>query len=354
MTEASDMMHLVYRIAHAINSSLHLEDTLQAILRAMQETLGYNAVVIRLLNPNADAMEAVASIGVSQQALAAMPAPVVPGSVHGRVLQGENVRVHSSKLTASPVGAGDALLMSWLETAQIGEMLAVPLQVRERTFGALNVFCSSGCGFDDETIILLRAIADLAALAIENARLHTSLFSIARAVTSSLELRPMLDQVLAATVLEMGLKAASIRLLDPSGTRLELVAAHGLSQRYLSKGAVLVSRSPMDQKLLAGEPVALFSVAEEPGFQYPNEAVAEGIRSVLAVPLRVKERIVGVMRVYSAQPRPFTSVGLEFLQSVAGIVSVAIENARLYEALRARYEDLKVDVSEWYRFLSLG
>jgi len=75
----------------------------------------------------------------------------------------------------------------------------------------------------------VQAIAELAAISIENARLHTSLFRIAQALTSSLELQPLLDQVLAATVLEMGLKAASVRLLDGSGKRLELVAAHGLS-----------------------------------------------------------------------------------------------------------------------------
>jgi GAF domain-containing protein len=64
--------------------------------------------------------------------------------------------------------------------------------------------------------------------------------------------------------------------------------------------------------------------------------------------------VVGVMRVYSAQPRHFTQVGINFLQSVAGLVAVAIENARLYEALQARYEGLKLEVSEWRRFLSLG
>jgi GAF domain-containing protein len=164
----------------------------------------------------------------------------------------------------------------------------------------------------------------------------------------------LLRQVLAATVMEMGLKAASVRLLDKSGKRLELVAAHGLSERYLSKGSVEVSKSPLDRRLLAGETVALFDVAGEEGFQYPAAAAAEGIRSVLAVPLRVKEKVVGVMRVYSVQPRPFTPVGIAFLQSVSGLVAVAIENAKLYQALRVRYEGLKEDVSEWYRFLALG
>jgi GAF domain-containing protein len=201
---------------------------------------------------------------------------------------------------------------------------------------------------------MMLAVADLAAIAIENARLHTALFRIAQALTSTLELQPLLKQVLAATVMEMNLKAASVRLLDKSGKRLELVAAHGLSERYLTKGAVEVSKSPLDQRLLAGETVALLDVAGAEGFQYPDAAAAEGIRSVLAVPLRVKEKAVGVMRVYSAQPRPFTPVGVDFLLSVSGLVAVAIENARLYQALRVRHEGLKEDVSEWYRFLALG
>ena len=65
MSGALDTMQLFYRVAHAINASLKQEDTLQAILRAVRETPGAKAVVIRLLNPNADAMEVAASIDIS-------------------------------------------------------------------------------------------------------------------------------------------------------------------------------------------------------------------------------------------------------------------------------------------------
>jgi GAF domain-containing protein len=345
-------MQFFYRVAHAINASLKLEDTLQAILRAVRETPGAKAVVIRLLNPNADALEVAASIDISPVLLAHMPARLADDRAHQRVLAGETVFL---KPAADPADAtaldvpGDLL-----STEGIGGLLAVPLQVRSRTFGAIDLYCGTDFDFDTEAIFLVHAIADMAATAIENARLHSTLFDIAQAVTSSLELHQLLDQVLAATVLQMNLKAASVRLLDKSGKRLELVAAHGLSDRYLSKGPILIAQSPIDQRVLAGESVTLSDVAEIPGFQYPSEAEAEGIDSVLAVPLSAKDRIVGVMRVYSAQPRPFSSISKEFLLSVAGIVAVAIENAKLYQALQARYDDLRLDVSEWYRFLSLG
>ena len=352
MSEAQDSMQLFYRVAHAINASLKQEDTLQAIVHAMRETPGAKAVVIRLLNPNADALEVAASIDTNQALLAQAPVRLADDRVHQRVLAGETVFL---KPAADPADAAFLDLPGDLLAAEgIGGVLAVPLQVRGRAFGALDLYCAMGFAFDAETTFLVRAIADMAATAIENARLHATLFNIAQAVTSSLDLHQLLDQVLAATVLQMNLKAASVRLLDKGGKRLELVAAHGLSDRYLAKGPILVAQSAIDRRVLAGESVALSDVAETPGFQYPAEAQAEGIHSVLAVPLSAKDRIVGVMRVYSAQPRPFTAVGAEFLLSVAGIVAVAIENAKLHQALQARYDDLRLDVSEWYRFLSLG
>jgi GAF domain-containing protein len=330
------MLGLFYRIAHTINGSLDLDTTLQSILTAVHETLGLDAATIRLLNPDADALEPAASIGVGLDILEGLPAKVTPGGIHARVLAGETVHQH---------GMGPA---------SDGGLLATPLQVRGRVIGSLTLYCAARCNLDEPTVTLVQGVADLAAVAIENARLHTSLFRIAAAMTSSLELQPMLNQVLSATVLEMGLKAAAVRLVDPSGKRLELVAAHGLSEGYLGKGPVQISHSPIDQRVLAGQPATVYNVVEDPGFQYRAEAESEGIRSVLAVPLQVKERIVGVMRVYSAQPRSFTPVGIAFLQSVSGMVGVAIENAKLYEALQARYEGLKTDVSEWYRFLTLG
>ncbi|MGQ9668016.1 MAG: GAF domain-containing protein, partial [Anaerolineae bacterium] len=75
---------------------------------------------------------------------------------------------------------------------------------------------------------------------------------------------------------------------------------------------------------------------------------------VLVVPLVIKDRPLGVMRAYSARPRHFGPMAVNFLRSVAGLVALAIENAQLYASLRARYEDLKIDLADWYRFLALG
>lgn len=356
MADDLGLMQLMYGIAHAVNSSLDLNTTLQSVLRAIQESLDVRAVVIRLLNADATQLQVAAHVGVSEQFLKNVRSTITPGSAHEQVLAGKTV--HVANLAAAgafdPARADHALTDEQLHMEQVGGFLAIPLALRERVIGSLDIYCSADCGFSDTAVTVLHGAADLAAIAIENARLHSALFRIAAALTSTLELQPLLKQVLESTVMEMNLKAASVRLLDKKRQKLELVASHGLSESYLAKGAVSLERSRIDQRVLAGETVVLYDVLGEEGFQYPAEARAEGIRSVLAVPLRVKETPVGVLRVYSAQPRHFTQVGVHFLQAVAGLVAVAIENAKLYEALQARYEGLKVEVSEWRRFLSLG
>jgi signal transduction protein with GAF and PtsI domain len=233
-------------------------------------------------------------------------------------------------------------------------MVATPLRVRSQIIGVLRIYVDGTEQLRPGDIVAMDTLASLGAVALEKARLHQSLYRIAEALSASLELGPMLHQVLEATAQEMWLKAASIRLLDARHQVLHLAAAYGLSEAYLAKGTVHLDRSPLDQRVLQGEAVVLYDLEREGGFEYPAEAAREGIRSVLVVPLRLKEGTLGVMRVYSARPRHFGPVAIGFLTSAADLVALAIENARLYAALQARYEDLKLDVSEWHRFLALG
>jgi len=348
-SERAKHSDIFYRIAHAVNASLKLEDTLQAILEAVRENLGVRAALIRLLDADAQELKLVASIGLSEAYLEKGSVLLSESGIDRRVLEGEIVRVDD--VTRDP----DFQYPEQAEQEGLCGMLAVPLQVRERPIGVLRVYCSEQRAFTHEEVLLLQAVADLGAVAIEKAQLHEGLFRIAEALSSSLELQTMLGNVLQATVNEMRIKAASVRLLGGKGRKLHLVAAYGLSEAYLGKGDVRVKDSPLDQHVLEeGKPVVLFDVAAEPGFQYPEEATREGIRSVLAVPLRLRGQTIGVMRAYSAQPRRFGPIAQEFLLSVADLTAVAIENARLHAALKARYEDLKTDLAEWYRFLALG
>ena len=72
--------------------------------------------------------------------------------------------------------------------------------------------------------------------------------------------------------------------------------------------------------------------------EYPESAKAEGLVSVLSAPLSVGGKVIGLIRVYSSEEREFTDDEDSFMMAVAAISAVAIENARLHDALRNNYE----------------
>jgi GAF domain-containing protein len=333
--------------AHTLSGVLQESDVIQALLVKVVSALEARGALVRLLSPDGDELLPTGALGLSEEYLHKGPVLVAESQVDQRVLAGEVVIIPD--VTQEP----GAQYPEAAASEGLRGMVAVPLRVRGRVIGVLRVYVDEVSSVSHEDILLLDTLADMGALVLEKIRLHQSLYHIAQALNASLELQPMLKRVLAAAVKEMGLKAASIRLLDPQRT-LRLVAAHGLSEAYLSKGEIHVDKSPADQRALEGEVIVLYDVERETGFEYPEEATREGIRSVLVVPLKLKDRPLGVLRAYSAQPRHFGRVAISFLSSVADLVALAIENADLYAALQTRYEDLKLDVADWHHFLALG
>ncbi len=348
MRDTISYLEMLRKATQAVNGVLHEPEIVNALLDRAVDTLGARAAVVRLLNPDGDELLQAGARELSDAYLAKGPVRVAESGMDQRILAGEIVIIPDVTQDRS-VQYPEAAAIEGLKG-----MVATPVQVRSQIIGVLRIYVDDTEQLCPEDIVAIGTLADLGAVALEKARLHQSLYRIAEALSASLELEPMLQQVLEATVKEMWLKAASIRLLDPKGQVLHLVAAYGLSEAYLAKGTVHLAKSPLDQRVLHGSEVVLYDVERETGFEYPAEAAREGIRSVLAVPLRLKDRTLGVMRVYSARSRHFGPEAIGFLTSAADLVALAIENARLYAALQARYEDMKLDVAEWHRFLALG
>jgi signal transduction histidine kinase len=161
-----------------------------------------------------------------------------------------------------------------------------------------------------------------------------TLYETSRAVNSSLNLSQVLSTIVRQASEVMGVKASSIRLLDEERRFLEVSAAYGLSDAYLTKGKVDPQRGEMDRLALQGKPVALQDATVDPRFQYPEEASKEGIRSVLSVPMMLLDRAIGVLRVYTSEVRHFTREETDFLMALASQGAAAIQNARAYRQLQ--------------------
>jgi GAF domain-containing protein len=169
---------------------------------------------------------------------------------------------------------------------------------------------------------------------------YRTLYSVARVVNSSLDPAKVLEEIAQAAAQAMNAKACTLRLLDRTGEHLLASATFGLSKAYLRKGPIDVAKSGLDREVLAGQVVTIKDVAADARFQYPEQAKAEGIHSILVAPLSVEGKAIGVLRIYDGKVREFDPAEVEFLTAIADLSALAIENARLHQALKKDYDML--------------
>lgn len=161
-----------------------------------------------------------------------------------------------------------------------------------------------------------------------------ALYEVARVINASLETSRVLEEIVKCVTKAMTVKATSLRLLDSREKKLLLGAAHGLSEAYIQKGPILVDESGLDKKALRGKTIYLKDAQTDKNFQYTEKARAEGIKSVLVVPLMIEKKAIGVMRVYTDKTREFNEKEIKFFEAVANLSAIAIDNARMHQNLQ--------------------
>lgn len=342
-------VHALYEITLAINSTLDEDKILLAMLERIVNELGYKAATLRLLDEEQDQLELKASYGLSETYLKKGAVDVAKSGIDRAVLTGQWVAIADA--------ARDPGFQYPQAAAQEGlaSLLAVPLSQRDHALGVLHVYTAEPHEFRESEKAFVAAIANLGAQAIVRTRMFESFYRFAQHINTSVELKDVLATLLLQSVKELNVKAGAIRLLGPKRETLHLAAAYGLSDAYINKGPIIVSQSPIDERILRdSKPVTIADISQEPTLQYRDEAMKEGVRSIMVVPLDVRGTVIGVMRFYSTQPRRFSDEAISFAMAVADLGAVSIENAKLHELLKQRLEAMKEDVDGWYRYLALG
>ncbi len=174
---------------------------------------------------------------------------------------------------------------------------------------------------------------------------YTSVYEIAAAINSADKPEHVLNIMVEDTAKALGAKGCSLMLLSPDGKLWLHTASYGLSDGYIRK--VPIFTNEVDRRSLNGEAVIVENVPESPLTQYPEWAKEEGIVSVLSIPVMLKDKVVGVMRVYTAEPRRFTEDDIYFVKAVVNLGAIALANARLLEALKKDSDALRLEISEW-------
>ena len=137
----------------------------------------------------------------------------------------------------------------------------------------------------------------------------------------------------------MQVKGCTLFLYNRKTKELQVAASTGLSKEYLEKGPVSALKSIAAS--LGEGPVAISDVMDDPRLQYPEAAKKEGIASILSVPIVIHSRIMGALRVYTAEKVEFTLDEVNFVQAIAQITGLAVDLCRANKGLKSSIEVLK-------------
>ncbi len=334
-------------ISKILASTLAVDEVLDQIVRQITGVMNLKGATIRLVNPRTNTLELVASVGLSESYLKKGPVGLDKSIAEA--------------LSGRPVAIFDATTDSRLQYPEhakeegIATLVAIPMVSKGKVIGVMRLVSGEPREFTMEEVDFACAVAELGAQAISNAKMYEArtkelnllkgLLEISKAVNSALDVKKVLHLLVKTATTALDIKAAAVRLLDEKRQMMQLVASYGLSDRYITKGPVGTDKSLTEAMM--GKAVSIYDVAQDPKATYPKEAEEEGIKSILSVPINLKGNVIGVMRIYTSEPRDFSDEEITFISSLAEQAALAMENARLYQKLKGEYEELMGDL---YRF----
>lgn len=237
--------------------------------------------------------------------------------------------------------------------------MGAPLNAGSGTLGAMTIASMDpGQTFTIDQLRIFTAIADQAATALEKARLYSqteerarqlaTLNTVAQVITSTLDLDTLLQRVLESAVSILGCEAGSLFLVDDETNDSVLRVAVGPVAKDIIGIRVPAGRGIVGSAAETGQSVIVNDTTNDPRFFQKADTKTGFIsRALMAVPLRVKDRNVGVLEVINKRNGSlFSQEDTDLLTAFAGQAAVAIENARLFnltdQALAARVEELSV------------
>lgn len=240
-----------------------------------------------------------------------------------------------------------------IQKAAYRSALVVPLMAHDRVLGALAIGDRAGRVFTDDEVRLAEACASQAALALENARLYREatqrrreaqeLARVARLLTESLDVQAVAERIVQSLLPLVGAHSSGLFLVQGDRS-LRALAWGGRMRDHAEVGQVFPPGMGISGRALAtGMPSWSPDLMTDPNVVLPDDlrhrVRATGSFAVLAVPLRVKGKIVGVLSVSDDVAREFSPPEVALLESFADHAAIALENARLYaETERRRRE----------------
>jgi len=340
MTREKDYFKTICDVSRAFGTTSDKDQLLGLIVKSAVDTMKGKAACLWLIDEeNSEAMP-VAQMGLSKKYF---QAPIYADKVVS-IMEKEGY-FHARDATSDPRLEDHKAK----KVEGIASILIVPVMVKGKAIGVLSLYTSKPRDFSKDEIDFLTALGEQGGMAIEHARLletireNTRLFhDLAASINSSLDVKSIFQTLAADVAKGLGVKASSVLIIDKEKQTLELVASYGLSEKYLDRGPLSVGKSMA--ATIQGKSVVIKDATTDKRVQHREEKKKEGISSILSVPIKAKEEVIGALRLYSGVPRDFTDDEVMVVTALALQGGVAIQNASLYLMIQEDMKDLKDDM----------
>jgi two-component system, NtrC family, sensor histidine kinase KinB len=327
-------------------SSLQLGPLLRRVVRLMRDRFGYDYAAVALVEEEKVVFKA--GSGGHLDKLEAADGTDPPWQVSiGEGIVGTCVTTGLSKLVNDVSVDSDYIKLDTL--ASTASELAVPLIHQDDVLGVLDVQSNLKDAFNETDVRLLEIVSALVAPAVRSAALHERwrrrmrylhlLGEISRMVMTSLTQENVIEVACDVILEALDISFVGIALLDPNNNQV-IHAGHATGLSFLPERRfnTAVGRSVVGQVVAGGESVRVGNVEAFEGFIH----VVPGMRSALCVPLRIRDHVIGALEVEHSRLEHFTEEDQRHLENLSAYLAQALENARLFDGQRRRWQQLLV------------
>jgi PAS domain S-box-containing protein len=324
----TEQLRTLNDIGQLISAAPTLDDMLQAALGQGLTLVGTNEGSIMLVNQKTKELEIKAGL---------VQGNTITGKIHRRFKQDEGIVGHVYK-TGKAYLSGDVLSDTYFAESFTGRtirsLLCVPILVHSRPIGIINADSEHENFFNTSDLQFLSALAGHLATALERFQLREIGTEL-----STINLEALLERVVESVSLLTGAEYSTLFLLDDTTQKLKRVRNFP-PNRTTSEPPRSTGLSY--EILQSGQPIAINDIQNNP--RVKERSKLDRLTSIMGVPLKlethrygqIETKVIGVLWANTRQREPFGMRDIKLLESLASQAAVAIENARLVEALRER------------------
>ncbi len=333
--DRAELLSFLLEVAEATSGTLDLDTLMENLAQIIQRVVPWDLFAILLYSEKRQGLRVRYAVGHRMETVGRLVVPLTEGITGAAATSREPVLVGDVRTDPRYIPTVDAVRTE----------LAVPMIARNRLVGVIDLQSTKLNAYTEQESSLVRLIASRVAASIDNARLYRrtlrqnatleTLASLAQSFSATLDLDELLDKIAATIRKLINFDAFSILLLDPERKLLRTRFSVRYGQRVEMDNVPLgggVTGAAVEQR----EPVLVEDTRTDP--RYIECTV--GIRSEVAVPLLMPDRVLGVMDLESERVGYFTEDHVRMLSLLAPLIANSIENARLYEELTQRERKL--------------